>query len=261
MIDVIIPAYRDIERLRFCLLGLCEQTYSGFSVVVVNDGGDRKCSEVVDRFSSKLNIRYEYLSPPSKNFRAAMARNVGILVSKSSRVICLDQDMVPAPELVEMHMQYGDSPVIVCGIRKRVNRGFAESLSNLVDLKWQDILSNTYKDDDRYRKHPERQQKFLDMVNPGKKYHELCISCNISYPTRESQLVGGFWEEMVGWGREDAEFALRLCRVGCTTLLDPNILAYHLDHSSNATRKAIVDNERRYQQTVNSSVIVRNKIF
>ena len=209
MIDVVIPTYNNNDSLKKVLAGFSKQTFKDFKIHVVNDGGEDNVMDVIQDFD--LDIHHYYLSPPSTEFRAASARNQGIFECKNERIICFDSDMIPSFDVVEKHFSYGKDEKIVVGLRKR-------------------IFPHGIVEDDRIRKGGQRSIDFLSMKQEGKKIHHLCHSCNISYPTHAAHAIGGFWEKMVGWGREDAEFAMRLCRYGCTTFLDDSIIGYHIEH-------------------------------
>lgn len=90
--SIIIPHYRDVERLDRCLTGLAPQV-SGLEVVVVdNDSG-------LDFTAIKAAHPWaRFVTEPEKG--AAAARNRGVRETTSDTLLFIDADCVPAPDWV-----------------------------------------------------------------------------------------------------------------------------------------------------------------
>ena len=90
--SIIIPHYRDMERLDRCLTGLAPQV-SGLEVVVVdNDSG-------LDFTAMKAAHPWaRFVTEPEK--AAAAARNRGVRETTSETLLFIDADCVPAPDWV-----------------------------------------------------------------------------------------------------------------------------------------------------------------
>ena len=246
-VAIIIPAYKNPVHLSVVLYGYTRQTDPDFSIHLVNDGGDTDIEEVVKAYTDRLAIHYHYLAPKTETFRAAAARNLGIRHTTADRIVCMDSDMVPYPNLVALQKEYGAKPIIVMGVRKHVNQGGSEYIRDHVeefftyaeqspDAYCDYIERYTWRDDERYQYEPDfdfkirRHRDFMCASRPGKKIPDICFTHNLSLPTKEVKQIGGFWEKLVGWGSEDTELCMRLCKLGCTTLADARIAGYHLWH-------------------------------
>jgi GT2 family glycosyltransferase len=90
--SIIIPHYRDMERLDRCLHGLAPQV-SGLDVIVVdNDSG-------LDFTAMKAAHPWaRFVTEPEKG--AAAARNRGVRETTSDTLLFIDADCVPAPDWV-----------------------------------------------------------------------------------------------------------------------------------------------------------------
>lgn len=90
--SIIIPHYRDMERLDRCLTGLAPQV-GGIDVVVVdNDSG-------LDFTAMKAAHPWaRFVTEPEKG--AAAARNRGVRETTSDTLLFIDADCVPAPDWV-----------------------------------------------------------------------------------------------------------------------------------------------------------------
>ncbi len=90
--SIIIPHYRDMERLDRCLTGLAPQV-GGIDVIVVdNDSG-------LDFTAMKAAHPWaRFVTEPEKG--AAAARNRGVRETTSDTLLFIDADCVPAPDWV-----------------------------------------------------------------------------------------------------------------------------------------------------------------
>ena len=90
--SIIIPHYRDMERLERCLTGLAPQV-GGIDVIVVdNDSG-------LDFTAIKATHPWaRFVTEPEKG--AAAARNRGVRETTSDTLLFIDADCVPAPDWV-----------------------------------------------------------------------------------------------------------------------------------------------------------------
>lgn len=106
--SIIIPHYRDVERLDRCLHMLAPQVTPEMEVVVVdNDSG-------IDL--SLIAARYPFatiLIEPKKG--AAEARNTGVAHTKADKILFIDADCVPAPDWVEKTLAALPRAAIVSG--------------------------------------------------------------------------------------------------------------------------------------------------
>lgn len=101
-ITVIVPTFNRVDRLQRVLQGLANQTVPTGSaeVIVVSDGS----TDGTDDFMSgdELPVPVVYVRQP--NSGPGAARNRGIERASAELVLFLDDDVVPAPELLEQHL-------------------------------------------------------------------------------------------------------------------------------------------------------------
>ena len=87
----IIPVYNRPDEIRELLESLSEQSYaSPFEVVVVEDGSQEDCKEVVDTFQGNLSVSYIF----KENTGPGDSRNVGMRKAKGDYFLILDSDCV-----------------------------------------------------------------------------------------------------------------------------------------------------------------------
>lgn len=95
--SIIIPVYNRPDEINELLNSLCQQTNSDFEVIVVEDGSEIGCKEVVDCYSSKLNIAYQYKENSGQGF----SRNYGVVHSGGDWLVFFDSDCVIPPNYIE----------------------------------------------------------------------------------------------------------------------------------------------------------------
>lgn len=107
LISVVIPCGNDNLRLRWCLEGLACQSLRAFETIAVNDGGphreetQRVVSSVRVRLPARYDVRYQYLNPPSRDYRVGAARNLGARYAKADLIVFVDGDIVLDPGVLQ----------------------------------------------------------------------------------------------------------------------------------------------------------------
>ena len=74
-ISIIIPIYNSEKYLEDCLLSVCEQTFTDFEAILVDDGSKDRSGEICDEFA-KRDSRFRVIH--KKNEGVSMARNTGL---------------------------------------------------------------------------------------------------------------------------------------------------------------------------------------
>ena len=88
--SVIIPVYNRPDEVDELLESLCRQHFEDFEVVVVEDGSDIACQDVVMRYADRLDVRYFFKS----NSGPGQTRNYGVERARGEYVLILDSDVV-----------------------------------------------------------------------------------------------------------------------------------------------------------------------
>ncbi|MBE2221670.1 MAG: glycosyltransferase family 2 protein [Anaerolineae bacterium] len=115
-LTVILPTYNRLSQLKLVLTGLEEQTYplDKFEVIVVSDGSTDGTYEYLQNLQTPLQLR----PIQQQNSGAAAARNTGIAHAQSELILFIDDDVVPAPNLIVEHLlihNSTDEKVVVIG--------------------------------------------------------------------------------------------------------------------------------------------------
>jgi GT2 family glycosyltransferase len=206
---VVVSSYQRREPLLRMLRGLdrqlaaSEELRQDLAVLVVLDGSTDGSREAIETNAWTVPVRV--LWQPNRGLAAA--RNVGLAAAAGGIVWFLDDDLVPAPGLVERHRRAHrpDSPAVVVGAcRMPSNIGAPAAL-----VRWW------------HRFYEELE------ATPAIDRFDRFTSANTSAPASLLTAVGGFDEGFVDAGAEDYELAVRLLAAGTPLRFDAGALAWH----------------------------------
>lgn len=99
-IEIVIPNWNGSKMLQHCLESLAEQTFTDFSVIVVDNGSTDDTEDMLTRDYPSVNlIKFSY------NTGFSVAVNAGIEKAQADLVLLLNNDMEVAPNcLEELHL-------------------------------------------------------------------------------------------------------------------------------------------------------------
>ncbi|NQX82559.1 MAG: glycosyltransferase [Flavobacteriaceae bacterium] len=105
--SIIIPIYNRTEELDELLSTIEVQSYEGsFDITIVDDGSSVSYSDIIDKYSEKLDIKYFY----KENTGPGLSRNYGMNLAKGNYFIILDSDcLLPIDYLKEVEKALKDN--------------------------------------------------------------------------------------------------------------------------------------------------------
>jgi glycosyltransferase involved in cell wall biosynthesis len=88
--SIIVPVFNRPDEVDELLESLCQQTVKDFEVLIVEDGSQRDCKAVVDKYTNRLDVKY-FMKP---NSGPGQSRNYGAERTHGEWLIILDSDVV-----------------------------------------------------------------------------------------------------------------------------------------------------------------------
>lgn len=88
--SVIVPVYNRPVEVKELLESLSTQTYKNFEVIIIEDGSEDDCKEIIEAFSKLLSIAY-YFKP---NSGPGDSRNYGMTLAKGDYLLFFDSDCI-----------------------------------------------------------------------------------------------------------------------------------------------------------------------
>jgi GT2 family glycosyltransferase len=99
-VSIIIPTYNRPECVVGLLTALMEQTYPSFEVIVVDQ------SDAVKQVSREvIHVPYPLKVVYSKYPNRSNAKNIGIRLAMGDILLFCDDDIIPSPKMVEIHVR------------------------------------------------------------------------------------------------------------------------------------------------------------
>ena len=94
--SIVVPVYNRPDEVDELLESLTHQTLKDFEVVIVEDGSQKPCKDVCDKYADILDLHY-YLKD---NSGPGQSRNYGVERAQGEYVIILDSDVVLPKEFL-----------------------------------------------------------------------------------------------------------------------------------------------------------------
>jgi GT2 family glycosyltransferase len=102
LVSVVVPTYNRLSSLKRLLEGIARQTYTRdqFEVIVVDDGSSDGTQDWLLSHQPTYSLRLILQSHAG----AAAARNRGVAAASGELILFLDDDVLPAPDLIDAHV-------------------------------------------------------------------------------------------------------------------------------------------------------------
>lgn len=216
-ISLVITTYNWPEALQAVIEACFGQSDRNFEIIVADDGSREATRDLVAGLIRRAPVPMRHVWQPDDGFRAAMARNRGILASTGQYVIVMDGDCVPQRDFVARHRALSQPGYMVTGSRILLAPAFsARVLAEKIDLH-----SLGTADKLRLRctgsinKAAPLLFKLPDLARRRHRFSFRRIKgCNMAFWRKDLDRVNGFDESFRGWGHEDADIAVRLFHAG-----------------------------------------------
>ena len=98
LFSLIVPIYNRPDEACELLESLANQSFTDFELVLIEDGSNKPCEEVVEKYRSVVNINYI----KKENSGRSDTRNVGMKNAKGDYFVFFDSDCIIPPEDLEI---------------------------------------------------------------------------------------------------------------------------------------------------------------
>ncbi|ADV46644.1 glycosyltransferase family 2 protein [Nitratifractor salsuginis] len=244
---LLISTYNRPDALQRVLQSALKQTHLPDEIVIADDGSGVETRKTIEAVRKTSPIPLLHAWQPDEDFRAAMARNRALAMSRGDYVVMIDGDMLLHPEFIHDHLLLAREGTFLQGGRillspeetkKMIETDnpfphlFSPGISNRLNALRLPILAKL-------------------IAQKGSQTLKGIRTCNFSLFRKDILRVNGFDNRFTGWGREDSEFAARLLHSGLRRReLKFAALAAHLYHPE-VTRRSLAENDKRLQHTLN----------
>ncbi|MDO9354970.1 MAG: glycosyltransferase [Solirubrobacteraceae bacterium] len=218
--SVVIPHFQDPRRLDLVLTALELQDLGAeaFEVIVADDGSSTPPQPGPRPYAVQV-VGHEDLGN-----RTGPARNLGAAAAHGAMLVFLDGDTVPEPGFLRELLEAAGGAKLTVGRRRHAD---LSDLSPDALRQWlgaggpaPPILSEPAWLADAYA-------RSADLAETDLRSYRFIISAVLACPRALFERVGGFAEELVGYGGEDWELARRCWLAGADFAYAPRAVGWH----------------------------------
>lgn len=201
--SIIVPVYNRPDEIDELLGSLTRQTFSDFEVLIIEDGSEKRCKTVADRYSGSLNIRYFFKENSGQGF----SRNYGFERAEGDYFVVFDSDcIIPDHYFEEVTRSLRSKNIDCWGGPDRAHPSFTP-VQKAISYSMTSPLTTGGIRGGRKR------------IGP---FHPRSFNMGITREVFEK--TGGYKITRMG---EDIEFSLRIIEEGFRTALIPDAYVYH----------------------------------
>jgi len=283
--SIIMPSYNSEATVVKTLYsiqsqGLTSQQKAALDVIVIDDGSVQRLNDALAPHLANFEFKPRVIRLEN-NCGISAARNTGLSYSIYDKVLFIDSDiLLMSNYLYEVSIRLQVIPVAACFSLKenieptvelaqieRIRQGLPIA-RNYADKR----LFRTFDREDpgTYDVHTSGIFEILNETNSLKNFgNGRCINGydlpsavighNLGVRKTMARAAGGFSEEFVGWGMEDAYFGAKVISNGNFIIPMLNTGVYHIDHppragSPEAQREACLKNISKYNELIHREI-------
>ncbi|MFN2564657.1 MAG: glycosyltransferase family 2 protein [Gemmatimonadaceae bacterium] len=103
-VSVVLSTYNQPRWLEKALWGYAAQRFTGFEVLVADDGSGPETADVVSRLRETTDLRLVHVWHEDRGFRKTEILNRAVLAASGDYLIFSDGDCIPHPDFVATHV-------------------------------------------------------------------------------------------------------------------------------------------------------------
>lgn len=253
-ISILVSTYNS-KNVKYVLDALEKQTYRNFEVIVCDDGS----KDFKKATKKKRPYMIKYIWHPDIGRTWSWNHNEGLKLANGEYILLLHDDIIPRNDLLENLLKYLNHNSIITGIRdsipnkkKAIRNPEKYVLFKDHRLDINEELFSKFKINIEY----ENQAIDLTMGNINNPY-EVVSGCIMAFPKKEILEIGGFAEDLPGWGLEDYDVSLRFYNKGFKILMPLNVKGYHIHHDE-LNGKKVKDNRKELDKRILTKGYINN---
>ena len=219
--SIIVPVFNRPDEVDELLQSLVGQTLKDFEVVIVEDGSQKPCKDVCDKYAGRLDVKYFQ----KNNSGPGQSRNYGAERANGEYLIVLDSDVVlPEGYLKAVDDELEREPADAFGGPDCAHDSFTETQKAISYSMTSFFTTGGIRGG----------KKKLDKFYPR--------SFNMGIRRDVYMRLGGFSKMRFG---EDIDFSIRIFKAGCRCRLFPEAWVWH---------KRRTDMRKFFRQVYNSGI-------
>lgn len=238
MISVVVSVYKHLDNLYLILLGLKQQSFKNFEVIISEDDDSPEMVEFVEKMRKEFDFPIKHVSHEDRGFRKCRILNNAIAISSGDKLVFLDGDCIPHRHSLRNYNKNIEEGTMCCGRRVMLSESLTKKIKNKKSLRHISFLS-TLLAGSKQVKHA----LYLPFIRPIKNNYWI-LGCNWGIMKSDMISVNAFDMdyEIIGIG-EDIDIDWRLKRKGINIRKSTqSSLAYHLYHKERYDTETVAPN-------------------
>jgi glycosyltransferase involved in cell wall biosynthesis len=222
--SLIISTYNREDALELTLLSILNQSVMPNEVIIADDGSREATRILINAYKEKFPIPLIHCWHEDTSFQAGQIRNKAIAITSCEYIIHVDGDMVLHKHFIKAHKKVVQRGRFIQGDRVSLSEGRTSRALREKEISFYSLDSGLL------NKISSIFSPFLSQLVSHKGASTAKI-CNMAFWKEDFLQINGFNEDIVGWGRDDAEMSVRLMNSGVKKFnLKFAGFAYHLYH-------------------------------
>jgi glycosyltransferase involved in cell wall biosynthesis len=249
-ISLIITTFNWKEALELSVLSVWKQTHLPDEIIIADDGSDSDTRQLIESLQQISPMPIVHSWQQNKGFRASRSRNKALSIAQGDYIILIDGDIIIEKNFIADHLEAARIDSFIQGSRVLLN---AASTQKGLDKKelWPCFTDPGVEN----RKNCIRSKLLSKLFSFSSKRLSGIKTCNFAFWREHAEIVNGFNEDFIGWGREDSEFTARLLHSGIKRQnLKFKAVAYHLYHKTNS-RNHLEANDKILENTLQNRLV------
>lgn len=246
--SLIIATYNDSDALELTLLSVLRQSVMPLEVLIADDGSLKETMELITEFKKIFPVPLHHIWHEDCGFRKTIILNEAIINANTEYIVQIDGDIIIHKHFIKNHLSLAKPCTFIEGSRVWLNKELSifSQEKKKIDFKW--FLKGI-------------KNRFNAMYIPflmgffTKPTHKIKAAvntrgCNMSFWKKDCISVNGYNEDMIGWGREDSEFCVRLVNSGIKKRkIKFAGIQFHQFHTIHS-RNGLNENDRILQRSI-----------
>lgn len=248
--SLIISTYNWKEALELVLKSVLEQSLLPNEVIIADDGSREDTKELIGTYKLHFPVNLIHLWHDDIGFRRTVILNKALAISSSDYIVQVDGDCILHKNFIRDHVSSAMKNRYLFGSRSRIKETYLEDLFAKKKVNLKAISKGVQSRSKAFYAPPV--SKFYN-----KKFDVLpdkLRGCNMSFWKADAIAVNGYNEDIIGWGREDSEFVVRLINNG---ILGKRIrykgIVFHIYHPEESRDKLSV-NDKIQQESIDNNL-------
>jgi glycosyltransferase involved in cell wall biosynthesis len=209
-VSLIITTYNWIEALKLTLLSVQNQTILPDEIIIADDGSREETKSFIDEIRKSIAVPLIHVWQEDNGYQRTLILNEAVRNSSCDYIVQTDGDIIFHPSFLEEHKRIAEEGYFIKGSRCLLGKDATENA-----IKNKKIVFNPFSADIKNRLNA----MHLPLLSPLFYYRDTksisgLTGCNMAYWKNDFVKVNGYDNDIVGWGREDSELAVRWINSG-----------------------------------------------